>query len=287
MNTRAFLFSAATTAGLLISSIAAAQSPQLQFPQPSPTSTLKQQVGLTDIEINYSRPSAKGRPVIGALVPFGQVWRTGANGRTTISFSTAVKLNGTEIPAGKYAVFTIPGEDHWTILLNKNTTGSALSYDASNDVARIEAPAIKIGENVETFSIVINAIRDDSARIDLLWEHTAVPIHLNLDLVSTLQPKIEAALSGNNVNKQDYYRAAMFYYDHNLDLQKAKTWIEAATKGNETYYNIYLKAEILAKLGDKEGAIAAARRSSELASKNPEGNGYIKLNGDLISSLSK
>ena len=206
MNTRAILFSAATAAGLLISSIAAAQSPQLQFPQPSPTSTLKQQVGLTDIEITYSRPSAKGRPVMGGLVPYGQVWRTGANGRTTISFSTAVKLNGKDIPAGKYAVFTIPGEDRWTILLNKNTTGSALSYDASNDVARIEAPAIKIGENVETFSIAINAIRDDSARIDLLWEHTAVPIHLNLDLVSTLQPKIEAALSGNNVNKQDYYR---------------------------------------------------------------------------------
>jgi len=285
MNTRALLFSVVTTAGLLISSIAAAQSPQLQFPQPSPTSTLKQHVGLTDIEITYSRPSAKGRPVMGGLVPFGQVWRTGANGRTTISFSTAVKLNGTDIPAGKYAVFTIPGENRWTILLNKNTAGNALSYDASNDVARIEAPVIKIAENVETFSIAINAIRDDSARIDLLWEHTAVPIRLNLDLVSTLQPQIEAALSGDNVNRQYYYPAAMFYYDHNLDLHKAKTWIEAATKGNETYYNVYLKAEILAKLGDKEGAIAAARRSSELAGKAEGASGYLKLNEDLISSL--
>jgi hypothetical protein len=287
MNTRALLFSAVTASGLLISSVASAQSPQLQFPQPSPTSTLKQHVGLTDIEISYSRPSAKGRPVIGALVPFGQVWRTGANGRTTISFSTPVKLNDVEIPAGKYSLFTIPGEDRWTILLNKNTTGNALSYDPSNEVVRIETPAIKIGENIETFSIMINNIRDDSARIDLLWEHTAVPIRLNLDVVSSLQPKIEAALTGDNVNKQYYYPAAMFYYDHGLDLQKAKTWIEAATKANETYYNVYLKAEILAKLGDKQGAIAAARHSSELASKIPEANGYIKLNGDLITSLSK
>jgi len=284
MNTRAFLFSA-VIAGLFMSSSASAQ--QLQFPPPSPTSTLKQRVGFTDIEITYSRPSAKGRPVVGGLLPYGEVWRTGANGRTTISFSTPVKLNDKEIAAGKYALFTIPNEDHWTILLNKNTSGNALDYDASNEVARIESPAVKIGENIETFSIMINAIRDDSARIDLLWEHTAVPIRLNLDVVSELQPKIEAALSGDNPNKNYYYPAALFYYDHDLDMQKAKTWIEAATKASETYYNVNLKAKILARLGDKEGAIAAAKRSSELASKTPGANGYIRLNGDLISSLSK
>jgi hypothetical protein len=287
MNTRASLFSAVIGAGLFISSSAGAQSTQLQFPPPSPTSTLKQRVGFTDIEITYSRPSAKGRPVVGGLLPYGEVWRTGANGRTTISFSTPVKLNDKEIPAGKYALFTIPGEDHWTILLNKNTSGNALDYDASNEVARIESPAVTIGENIETFSIMINAIRDDSARIDLLWEHTAVPIRLNLDVVATLQPKIEAALSGENPNRQYYYPAALFYYDHDLDMQKAKTWVEAAIKANETYYNVNLKAKILAKLGDKEGAITAAKRSSELASKTPGANGYIQLNGDLISSLSK
>lgn len=287
MNTRALLFSAVIGAGLLISSSASAQSTQLQFPMPSPTSTLKQRVGLTDIEITYSRPSAKGRPVMGGLVPYGEVWRTGANGRTTISFSTPVKLNDTEIPAGKYSLFTIPHEDHWTIMLNKNTSGNALDYDASNEVARIESPAVDIGENIETFSIMINAIRDDSARIDLIWEHTAVPIRLNLDVVSMLQPKIEAALSGDNPNRQYYYPAALFYYDHDLDMHKAKTWIEAATKANETYYNVNLKARILAKLGDKEGAIAAAKRSSELAGKTPGAAGYVRLNNDLISSLSK
>jgi len=284
MNTRALLFSAVLGTGLLISTVASAQPGGLQFPAPSPLGTLKQRVGLTDIEISYSRPSAKGRPVIGGLLPYGQVWRTGANGRTTISFSTPVKLNDKEIPAGKYSLFTIPGEQNWTIMLNKNTTGNALAYDASNEVARIESPAVEIGANIETFSIMINDIRDDSARIDLVWEHTAVPIHLTLDLVSTLQPQIEKAMSGENANRYAY-QAAMFYYDHNLDMQKAKTWIEAATKANETYYNVNLKARILAKLGDKEGAIAAAKRSSELASKSEGAGGYLKLNEDLISSL--
>jgi hypothetical protein len=286
MNTRAFLFSAVISAGLLTSTLASAQSGQLQFPPPSPTSTVKQRVGLTDIEISYSRPSAKGRPVFGGLVPYNEVWRTGANGRTTISFSTDVKLNNKEIPAGKYALFTIPGDQNWIIILNKNTSGNALVYDASNEVARFDAPSVQIGENIETFSIMINNIRDDSARIDLLWEHTVVPIRLSLDVVAKLQPEIEKAMSGENANRYAY-QAALFYYDHNLDMQKAKTWVEAAIKANETYYNVNLKAKILAKLGDKEGAIAAAKHSSELAAKTPGANGYIRLNGDLISSLSK
>jgi hypothetical protein len=247
---------------------------------------VKQRVGLTDIEISYSRPSAKGRPVFGGLVPYNEVWRTGANGRTTISFSTDVKLNNKEIPAGKYALFTIPGDQNWIIILNKNTSGNALVYDASNEVARFDAPSVQIGENIETFSIMINNIRDDSARIDLVWEHTAVPIRLSLDVVAKLQPEIEKAMSGENANRYAY-QAALFYYDHNLDMQKAKTWVEAAIKANETYYNVNLKAKILAKLGDKEGAIAAAKHSSELAAKTPGANGYIRLNDDLISSLSK
>src|SRR4029079_1819186 len=125
---------------------------------------------------------------------------------------------------------------------------------------------------------------DDSARIDLIWEHTVVPIRLTLDLVGTLQPKIEAAMSAEGGNK-NYYQAAMFYFDHNLDMQKAKTWIEAAAKSNETYYILNLKARILAKSGDKEAAIAAAKRSSELAAKAEGASGYVKLNDDLISSL--
>ncbi|HEY2083190.1 MAG TPA: DUF2911 domain-containing protein [Verrucomicrobiae bacterium] len=284
MNTKALLFSAVVSLAALASIPASAQAPKVDFPSPSPASTLKQRVGLTDIEIVYSRPSAKGRPIFGGLVPFGKVWRTGANASTTISFSTAVKLNGTEIPAGKYSLFTIPGESEWTVIINKDTKSSPFAYNASNDVARITVPAVDIAENIETFGIMIDAIRDDSAKIDLLWEHTVVQIPLTLDLVSTLRPQIDAAMSGSG-EKKPYYQAAMFYYDHDLDLQKAKTWIEMAALSNETYYVVNLKAKILAKLGDKEGAIAAAKRSSELAAKTDGASGYLKLNQDLIDSL--
>lgn len=284
MNTKALLYSVLIASGLFLATSTPAQSTKLEFPSPSPLSTLKQRVGLTDIEIVYSRPGAKGRPVFGGLVPYGQVWRTGANARTMISFSTPVKLNDTEIPAGKYSLFTIPGPDQWTIIINKDTKSSPFDYNASNDVARFTAPAVDIGENIETFTILVNAIRDDSARIDLLWEHTAVPIHLSLDLVSQLQPKIEAAMAAPGDNKP-YYPAAMFYFDHGLDLQKAKEWIDEAAKQNPTYYVTYLQAKIHAAAGDKEGAIAAAKHSSELASKAPGASGYLKLNQDLIDSL--
>lgn len=280
MNTKAFLFSVAVGSGLLFSTRVSA----VDFPSPSPLSTLKQHVGLTDIEIVYSRPSAKGRPIFGGLVPYGAVWRTGANGSTTISFSTPVKLNGKDIPAGKYSIFTIPGESEWTVIINKDTKSSPFAYNASNDVVRIMSPSVQLAENIETFTIMVDTIRDDSASIDLIWEHTAVPIRLTLDLVGTLQPQIDAAMSAEG-EKKPYYQAAMFYYDHDLDLQKAKTWIEAAAKSSETYYIVHLKAKILAKLGDKDGATAAAKRSSELAGKADGASGYLKLNQDLIDSL--
>ncbi len=284
MNTRALFFSGLVASGILLTANAPAQSARVDFPSPSPLSTLQQRVGLTDIKVVYSRPSAKGRPIFGGLIPYGQVWRTGANAATRISFSTPVKLNGTDVAAGEYALFTIPGQDQWTIILNKDLKGSPLSYHESNDVVRFTAPAVGLAENIETFTILVNAIRDDSARIDLIWEHTAVAIRLNLDLVSELQPKIEAAMSESG-DRKPYYQAAMFYYDHGLDLQKAKTWIDAAVKANDTYYISYLQAKILAKLGDKDGAIAAAKRSTELAAKGDGAGGYAKLNQDLIDSL--
>ncbi|HLX69804.1 MAG TPA: DUF2911 domain-containing protein [Verrucomicrobiae bacterium] len=284
MNTKAFLSSVVILPALLLAAGASAQTPRLELPSPSPSSTLKQRVGLTDIEINYSRPSARGRPIFGGLLPYGKVWRTGANGPTILSFSTPVKLNGTPVAAGKYALFTIPGEDEWTIILNKDIKGSPLDYHETNDVVRFTAHAVEIAENIETFSIMINAIQDDSARIDLIWEHTAVPIRLNLDLVSELQPKIEAAMSAPGERKP-YYQAAMFYFEHKLDVQKAKEWIDEAAKQNATYYITYLQAKIHAAAGDKEGAIAAAKHSSELAAKEEGASGYLKLNQDLIDSL--
>ncbi|MGD0209328.1 MAG: DUF2911 domain-containing protein [Verrucomicrobiota bacterium] len=284
MNSKILLSSLVLASGLVFTGGLVAQTPKVDFPAASPACTLKQHVGLTDIEIVYSRPGVKGRPIFGGLVPYGQVWRTGANNATKITFSTPVKLNGAEIPAGTYALFTIPGETEWTIIINKGATQwGAFQYNETNDLVRVKATPLKLAEPVETFTIEINDIRDESATLNLTWEKTRVPVKLEVELVSKLVPQIEAVMAAPEGNKP-YYQAAMFYYDHGQDLEKARKWIDAAIAQREAHYIVHLKAKILAKLGDKEGAIAAAKRSTELAIKAKD-TGYVKLNEDLISSL--
>jgi len=284
MNSKMLLSSLVLASGLVFTCGLLAQTPKVDFPAPSPACTLKQHVGLTDIEIVYSRPGVKGRPIFGGLVPYGQVWRTGANNATKITFSTPVKLNGAEIPAGTYALFTIPGETEWTIIINKGATQwGAFQYNETNDLVRVKATPLKLAEPVETFTIEINDIRDESATLNLTWEKTRVPVKLEVELVSKLVPQIEAVMSAAE-GRKPYYQAALFYYDHGQDLQKASKWVDAAIAEREAYYIVNLKARILAKLGDKEGAIAAAKRSTELAIKAKD-TGYVKLNEDLISSL--
>ena len=284
MNSKLLRFVAAIVGGLIFAASAPAQTPKVEFPAPSPACTIKQRVGLTDIEIAYSRPSMKDRVIFGNVVPFGTVWRTGANNATKITFSTPVKLNGTEVAAGAYALYTIPGENEWTIILNKGVGKSGTQYDEKEDVVRFKATPVSLRDtSIETFTIEFNHLRDESAVINLVWEKTVVPIKVELDVTSKLLPQIEAVMAAEGGNKP-YYQAAMFYYDHGQDLAKAKDWVEAAIKQREAYYIVHLKAKILAKLGDKKGAIAAANRSIELA-KTAKDSAYVKLNDDLISSL--
>ena len=286
MNPRAFCSVFAVAAAVLFTNSSFAQTPKIEFPAPSPTSTLKQRVGLTDIEIVYSRPGKKGRTIFGSLVPYGEVWRTGANASTKISFSTPVKLNGHEVPAGKYALYTIPGETEWTIIIYKNPDLSgAFNYDPKDDLIRFTTQAVEIGATIETFTVDIGDIKDDSALLYMLWDRTLVPVKIEVNLVPKLAAQIDEAMAATEGQKP-YYQAAMFYYDHDLDLQKARKWIDVAAKENERYYILHLKAKILAKLGEKEQAIAAAKRSTELAIKDdgPK-SGYVKMNQDLISSL--
>ena len=280
MSSRAILSTLAVISGLGFASELFA----VDFPTPSPACTLKQHVGLTDIEVVYSRPGVKGRQIFGGLVSYGEVWRTGANSATKITFSTPVKFNGATVPAGTYALFTIPGETEWTIILNKVAVQSgAFQYDEKQDLVRVQAKPIQLKEQIETFTIEFNEIRDDSAVLNLVWDTTVVPVKIEMDLTGKLVPQIEAAMAAPGDNKP-YFQAAMFYYEHGQDLQKARQWVDAAIAQREAHYIVHLKAKILAKLGDKEGAIAAARRSIELAIKAKD-NGYVKLNQDLISRL--
>jgi len=297
MNTsflRVTLFAAAflSTAGLQAQQTQApsaqpVQAAKLEFPQPSPAVTVKQRVGLTDIELQYSRPSAKGRAIFGALVPWGELWRTGANAATKISFSTDVKVNGQPVPAGTYSFFTIPGEAEWTVILNKVADQSGTStYDAKNDLLRLKVAPVALAGPVESMRIWMDALSDESAELSLAWERTAVPLRIETDVEALLVPRIKAAMAAEG--SKPYYQAAMFYYEHDIDLPLAAQWMEEAVKERpDTVWLVYRQGLILAKAGDKEGALAAARRSLELAAKvgGAQGAEYQRLNEQLIASL--
>jgi hypothetical protein len=285
---RAFVMA---VSGLVMVSCLQAQTPNISFPAASPPCTLKQRVGLTDIEVVYSRPSVKGRTIFGGIVSYGQVWRTGANQATKITFSTPVKLEGNDIPAGTYGLFTIPGENEWTIIINTNANQwGAFQYNQKDDLVRFKVTPVALRDtSIETFAIEFNRIRDEAAVLELVWEKTVVPIHLEVEVTSKLVPQIEAAMAVPG-KKSDgfYFQAATFYYDHDLDLTKALDWINAGLEDNPriAYEMFHLKAQILAKQGDKAGAIAAAKQSSELAVKaEGSGSSFVKMNEDLISSL--
>ena len=240
--------------------------PAPKFPAQSPAATVTQDVGLTKIEVAYSRPGVKGRKIFGGT--FGRVWRTGANTATKITFSTPVKFGGAAVPAGSYALYTIPGESEWTIILNKVTgQWGAYQYDAKNDLVRVTAKPTALTQLVETFTIDINDIRDQSATLNLVWEKNRVPVKIEVDVASTLMPQIEAFMAaGGKVSPGQYYNAAVFYYENGGDLQKARSWIEAAVNTPKpAFYMMHWTAKILARLGDVAGARAAAAKSKDLA----------------------
>ena len=267
----------------------AAPAPKVEFPAPSPAATLKQRVGLTDIAIVYSRPSMRGRKIFGGLEPYGEVWRTGANAATRITFSTPVKFGGVDLAAGAYEFFTIPGPTEWTIILQKLTekgSWGAYAYDQKKDTARVTVKPVATAAPVETFGFAFDNLRDESATLNLTWENTRVPVEIAVDVTSKVVSQIEAAMAAEG--KKPYFQAALFYLDHGLDLTKAAQWMDAALAENpDAFYMVYHHARLLAKQGDKAAAIATARRSIELASKDtsPAKGEYTRLNAALIASL--
>lgn len=282
-----FVFASLFAAGLSAQTPAA---PPVEFPAPSPTATLKQRVGLTDIEIVYSRPGVKGRAIFGGLEPWGETWRVGANWATKVTFSTPVKFGNTDVPAGTYGLFALLGQQEWTVILNKTAKQwGAYEYDPKDDVARVKVAPVALSTAVETFTIDVNDIRDESATLNLIWEKTRVPVTLAVDVAAVVVPQIEAAMAGPDKKTAGFYaKAADFYYDHNLDLKKAVAWMDAAlAQQPEAFYLYYHKARIQAKLGDKDAAIATARQSIELVAKDktPARDEYTRLNEALIAGL--
>ena len=279
--------------GSMIATSAMAQGqsgPRIDAPAASPASTLKQKVGFTEVEVVYSRPSVRGRKIFGGLLPFGEVWRTGANNATKITFSTPVRISGTELPAGSYALFSIPDAREWTVIFNKVTgEWGAYSYKQENDALRVKAKPVTLAQPVETFTIDVNDVQVESATLNLTWEKTRVPVKFEFDVIKKVVAQIDSVMaSGQTLTPQVYYTAAMFYHDKGLDLNKAKTWAEQATKGDKPqFFMLHGKAKILAKLGDKAGATAAAKQS--IAAAQAQGGAvaaeYKRLNETLLASL--
>ena len=273
---------------LFASSLLAQDAKKIEFPQASSAASVKERVGVTDVSVEYSRPNARERKIFGGLVPYGQVWRTGANAATKITFSTDVKLGGTAVPAGSYALFTIPGEAEWTVILSKVTEEwGSYAYDPKDDQARVKVKPVAMAEPLETMTIGVQDIRSGKANLVIAWEKTKVPVPIDTDLVAKIKPQIEAAMAGGG-DKKPYFAAAMFYYENDLDMALAKQWIEAAAKQQpDAVWIVYRKGLILKKAGDKEGAMAAAKPARELASK-ADGElkaEYTRLSENLIASL--
>lgn len=261
---------------------------QVKSPQLSPKATLFQVVGLTDVEVVYSRPSARGRGIFGDLVPFGKLWRTGANENTTISFSEDVVIDGKTLPKGKYALYTTPKADIWEIVFYSKTDnwGNPEVWDESKVALRTNVKPEMLTNNIESFTIDINNLDANFAFLDLSWEKTLVPIKFEVPTQKTALASIEKALAGPTAG--DYYSSAQYIFQSNGELAKALLYINKALEINKEkpFYYSRLKSLIQAKIGDKVGAIETAKVSLAAAeiAKNQD---YVKMNKDSIAEWSK
>jgi hypothetical protein len=258
---------------------------QLRTPAPSPTQTVKQDFGLSNIELSYSRPGVKGRKIFGDIVPFGAIWRTGANSATTITFGDEVTIGGTKVAAGKYGLLTIPGKKSWTIIISKQTdVTSPSNYKQDMDVIRFTADVNSMKSSTETFTIQFANIKPTSCELQIMWDKSAVVLPIGTDIDGKIMASIDQAMKGD---KPPYFQAAMYYMDNGKDLNQALAWFNKAVEAQpDAFWVQHQWANCLAKLGQKNEAKAAAQKSKELAmaAKNDD---YVKLNDKLLKELGK
>lgn len=263
---------------------------QVQTPQPSPAASVSTVVGLTDVKVDYFRPRVRGRKVFGekdVMHPHGQIWRTGANSGTRISFSDEVTVEGTKVPKGEYLIFSWPGATEWTLALYKDLSigGNTDGYKAENEVAKFKVKPTKLAEKVEMFTVNIADVSEDNktAKVELAWENTSVKFGIAVDYDAKVMKSIENA---TRVNPSNYANAAVYYAENGKDLNQALAWINEAVKANpKAFWWIHQKAKIQAKMGDAKGARETANESIRLAKENGNDFGYVKLNEDFLKTV--
>lgn len=259
------------------------EAQNLRTPAPSPTQMVKQDFALSSVELTYSRPSMKGRKIFGDLVPYNKVWRTGANGATTLNFAEDVMVGGTKVPAGKYGLLTIPGQAEWTVILSKQLdVTSPAAYKQDQDLLRLKVKADQMPFSIETFTIMFNNMKSASMELMLLWDNVAVTVPITSDVEGKVMSQINNLMNKDN---RPYFSSAMYYMENGKDLNTAIKWLDkAAEQDPKAFWVYHQRANAFAKLGRKQEAIASAQKSIELA-KEAKNDDYVALNEKLLSTL--
>ena len=258
----------------------------INTPPPSPSQTIKQQFALSEIELTYARPAAKGRKIMGDLVPYNEVWRTGANASTKLKFGEDVKIAGTVVPKGEYALYTIPSKDEWTIILSKNITlwGSS-GYKESEDLLRFKVKPTTSAMNMENLTMQFANLKNESMDLHLMWENTMISFPIVADIDGRITKQITDAMAPTD--RRPYFAAASYYFESGKDLNKAHEWVKKAVELKpEQFWVEHLKAKIEMKMGNKREAILSANRSMENA-KTQNNADYVALNQKLIAEAKK
>ncbi|MGE3465350.1 MAG: DUF2911 domain-containing protein [Pyrinomonadaceae bacterium] len=264
---------------------------ELKVPTLSPLSEVSQEVALTNVKLSYSRPSAKGRKVFGDLVPFGEVWRTGANASTKLTFAEDVKIEGNALKAGTYALYTIPGEKEWTIIIHNNTRHRSIAgdvYKPAEDAFRFKVTPMKTSGFVETFTIGFGDITTSSCKLALSWENTKVKFLIEFDVDAQVNKQIAtltAAPAG--MSHQNYFLAAEYNLHNDKDLSKADSWIVTAIEKSpkNARYGL-LRAKILAKAGKRDEALKVIADANAWATESKNSN-YIEQTQIFWDSIKK
>ena len=277
-------FASLLASGMLLASAAQAQT-KLTVPPLSPTTHIRQGFSTSYIDLTYSRPSLRGRVAFGTLVPNATVWRTGANTVTKVRFGEEVKINGQAVPAGAYALLTIPDAKEWTFILNRDTAQwGAYEYKPALDVLRVKARPTQLAAPVETMSLTVENLRPNAADLVVSWDRTQVALPLTADPDRIVMGQIEQAMKGE---KKPYMTAAQYYFNSGKDLTPAIGWVEEAIKLKPTYSGYYWKAKLLQKQGKNKEAIEAANKSLELveAENNEVAKAeYTRLNQQVLAA---
>jgi len=258
---------------------------EVKFPQASSGQTIIQDFGLGKITLSYSRPNVKGRKIFGGMEPMGTVWRNGANAATRIKFTDAVKIEGKDLPAGEYGLFSIPGKNEWTIIFNKIADQwGAYEYKESDDVLRVKVKTIALKDKVETLTMQFSAVSETSTTLNMMWENSAYGVNITTSIDEKVMANIAEAMKGE---KKPYFAAAQYYLQHGKDLKQALAWMTEAEKSDPKapWFKLW-KGRIQLKMGDKTGATTTAQQGIDVATAQKVDE-YVRLNSELLAEAKK